>query len=216
MWHKPCRTFHPWCPCIKTRCLSTHEWRFWRFIFGVLWHYIWQLTALATTSGKACHACAAGFPRRAAILADWTPAALHTAEPTSHVIAPVSTTMATEFVYCQICPQKVFAVDVLTPTQSTSLWRHQMKTLSALLNPCEGNPPVTGGLYSQEPVTQSLDVFFDLRMNKRLKKQLRCRWFETPLRSLWRQYNNRMTNRMATILQTTFLYAFFSNRKFVV
>ena len=24
MWHKPCRTFHPWCPCIKTRCLSMH------------------------------------------------------------------------------------------------------------------------------------------------------------------------------------------------
>ena len=23
MWHKPCRTFHPWCPCIKTRCLLT-------------------------------------------------------------------------------------------------------------------------------------------------------------------------------------------------
>ena len=22
MWHKPCRTFHPWCPCIKTRCLG--------------------------------------------------------------------------------------------------------------------------------------------------------------------------------------------------
>ena len=22
MWHKPCRTFHHWCPCIKTRCLS--------------------------------------------------------------------------------------------------------------------------------------------------------------------------------------------------
>ena len=21
MWRKPCRTFHPWCPCIKTRCL---------------------------------------------------------------------------------------------------------------------------------------------------------------------------------------------------
>ena len=21
MWHKLCRTFHPWCPCIKTRCL---------------------------------------------------------------------------------------------------------------------------------------------------------------------------------------------------
>ena len=24
MWHKPCRTFHPWCPCIKTRCLSSY------------------------------------------------------------------------------------------------------------------------------------------------------------------------------------------------
>ena len=25
MWHKPCRTFHPWCPCIKTRCLSNYD-----------------------------------------------------------------------------------------------------------------------------------------------------------------------------------------------
>ena len=24
MWHKPCRTFHPWCPCIKTRCLYVY------------------------------------------------------------------------------------------------------------------------------------------------------------------------------------------------
>ena len=24
MWHKPCRTFHPWCLCIKTRCLSPY------------------------------------------------------------------------------------------------------------------------------------------------------------------------------------------------
>ena len=24
MWHKPCRTFNPWCLCIKTRCLSLH------------------------------------------------------------------------------------------------------------------------------------------------------------------------------------------------
>ena len=25
MWHKPCRTFHPWCLCIKTRCLAFPE-----------------------------------------------------------------------------------------------------------------------------------------------------------------------------------------------
>ena len=25
MWHKPCRTFHPWCLCIKTRCLYVSD-----------------------------------------------------------------------------------------------------------------------------------------------------------------------------------------------
>ena len=33
MWHKPCRTFHPWCLCIKTRCLYnvwvTWPWGIW-------------------------------------------------------------------------------------------------------------------------------------------------------------------------------------------
>ena len=36
------------------------------------------------------------------------------------------------------------------------------------------------------PVTRSLDVFFDLRPNKRLSKQSWGWWFETPSRSLWR------------------------------
>ena len=39
------------------------------------------------------------------------------------------------------------------------------------------------------PVTRSLDGFFDPCLNKRLSKQLRCRWFETPSRSLLRQSN---------------------------
>ena len=43
---------------------------------------------------------------------------------------------------------------------------------------CEGNPPVTGGFPSQAPVTRSVDVFFDLRLNKQMSKQsgrkLRC------------------------------------------
>ena len=33
------------------------------------------------------------------------------------------------------------------------------------------------------------DVFFDLHLNKRLSKQSRHRWFETPSRSLWSQCN---------------------------
>ena len=40
--------------------------------------------------------------------------------------------------------------------------------------------PVTDGFPSQRPVTRSFDVFFDLRLNKRLSKQSRRRWFETP------------------------------------
>ena len=46
-----------------------------------------------------------------------------------------------------------------------------MEEFSALLAYCEGNPPVPGGFPSQRPVTQSFDVFFDLRPNKRLSKQ---------------------------------------------
>ena len=49
--------------------------------------------------------------------------------------------------------------------------------------------PVTGGFPSQRPVTRGFDVFFDVRMNKRLRKQSKRRWFETPERSLWRQRN---------------------------
>ena len=35
--------------------------------------------------------------------------------------------------------------------------------------------PVTGELSSQRPVTRSVDVFFDLRLNKGLSKQSRSR-----------------------------------------
>ena len=61
--------------------------------------------------------------------------------------------------------------------------------ISALLALCEGNPPVTGGFPSQRPVTWSVDVFFDLRLNKRLSKQSRRRWFDMLSSSLWRHCN---------------------------
>ena len=50
-------------------------------------------------------------------------------------------------------------------------WRHLMETLSALLVLCAGNSPVTGEFPSQRPVTQSFDVFFDLRLNKQLSRK---------------------------------------------
>ena len=46
-----------------------------------------------------------------------------------------------------------------------------METFSASLALCEGNSPVTGEFPTQRPVARSFDVFFDLRLNKRLSKQ---------------------------------------------
>ena len=51
-----------------------------------------------------------------------------------------------------------------------------METLSVLLALCVGNSPVTGEFPAQRPVTRSFDGFFDLRLNKRLSKQI-----ETPV-----------------------------------
>ena len=68
-------------------------------------------------------------------------------------------------------------------------WRHQMETFSALLTICAGNSPASGEFPTQRPVTLSFDVFFDLCLNKRLKKQTWGWWFETLSRPLWRNYN---------------------------
>ena len=42
---------------------------------------------------------------------------------------------------------------------------------------------------AQRPVTRKFDVFFDLRLNKRLSKQSWGWWFEMPSRPLWRHCN---------------------------
>ena len=68
-------------------------------------------------------------------------------------------------------------------------WRHQMETISASLAVCAGNSLITGEFPTQRPVARSFDVFFDLRLNKRLSKQSWGWWLETPSRSLWRHCN---------------------------
>ena len=74
-------------------------------------------------------------------------------------------------------------------------WRHQIETFSALLAICAGNSPVPGEFPSQKPVTRSFDVFFDLRLNKRLSKQSWGWWFETLSRPLWRHRNDACIHR---------------------
>ena len=70
-----------------------------------------------------------------------------------------------------------------------SWWPYQMEAFSALLAICAENSPVPGEFRAQRPVTRLFDIFFDLRLNKRLSKQSWGWWFETLSRSLWRHCN---------------------------
>ena len=68
-------------------------------------------------------------------------------------------------------------------------WRHPLEAFSALLAICARNPPVTGKFPAQRPVTRIFDVFIDLRLNKRLRKQSWGWWFGMPSRPLRRHCN---------------------------
>ena len=70
-------------------------------------------------------------------------------------------------------------------------WRHQIDAISAVST--LWNPPVADGFPSHRPVTRNFDVFVDVRVNKRLRKQSRCRWFETPWCSWWRHCNGALS-----------------------
>ena len=87
---------------------------------------------------------------------------------------------------CSICKQ-IWNVIIL----NKHLLNPESWNIFRVAGPLWGNPPVTGGFPSQRPVTRSFDIFFDPRLNKRLGKQSRRRWFETPSRSLWRHCNVR-------------------------
>ena len=93
-----------------------------------------------------------------------------------------------------ICTHFYTSLSYLSVIRNLPWWRNQMETFSALLPLCAGNSPVTGESPSQRPVTQSFDVFFDLRRNNRLSKQSRRRWFQTPSLSLLRHCNNCALN----------------------
>ena len=47
-----------------------------------------------------------------------------------------------------------------------------METLSALLDLCEGNPPVNVGFPSQTASNEGFGIFFDVSLKKRMNKQL--------------------------------------------
>ena len=98
--------------------------------------------------------------------------------------------------------------------------RHEtssIRYISALLALCVESPPVTGGFPFQRSVTRSFGIVFDLRLNKWLSKQSRCRWFETPWRSLWRQKwitqflyrNHELVTNVRTFAQISMIGEFY-------
>ena len=66
-----------------------------------------------------------------------------------------------------------------------------MEIFSALLVFCKRNSLDTGDFPAQGPVARNSDVFFNLRLNKRLSKQSRRRSFEAQSRPSWRHCNVR-------------------------
>ena len=60
----------------------------------------------------------------------------------------------------------------------------------------ESTGPVISELPSLRSVTRSFDVFFGVRLNKRLSNKSRRWWFETPWHSLWSQCNGLAKGNM--------------------
>ena len=90
-------------------------------------------------------------------------------------------------------------------------WRHQMETFSASLALCAWNSPATGEFPAQRPMTRSIDVFFDGRLNERLSKQSWGWWSEMPSRSLLRHCNeNAIYDVSIYMFCYSLLYTLFS------
>ena len=114
---------------------------------------------------------------------------------------------ATLFVNTDLFFKNVLLVNIHLPcccTDSQVFWKTRMMTssngnFSALLAICAGNSPVPGEFPTQRPVTRSCDVYFDLRPNKRLSKQLWGWWFETQSRPLWRHRNGKSVSMFPNI-----------------
>ena len=81
------------------------------------------------------------------------------------------------------------SLNIVLRPQAMGWWRHQMETFPPLPAICAGNSLASGEFPVQRPVTRSFDVFFDLCLNKWLRKQSWGWWFETLSRPLWRHCN---------------------------
>ena len=78
----------------------------------------------------------------------------------------------------------------IIPCQSLIMMTSSNGNMFRVTGLCVGISSVTVEFPSQRPLTRRFDVFFDLRLNKRLSKQSGRRCFETPSRSFWCHCND--------------------------
>ena len=96
--------------------------------------------------------------------------------------------------------RKVSLGQLMVPPVTTEFWFSVTMMTSSngnifrVTGPLCGEFTGPGEFPTQRPVTRSFDVFFDLRLNKRLSKQPWGWWFETPSWSSWRQCNEISMN----------------------
>ena len=81
----------------------------------------------------------------------------------------------------EMIPSKISSANIMMTSSNGNIFR--------VTGPLCGEFTGPGEFPLQRPVTRSFDVFFDLRLNKRLSKQPWGWWFETLSWSLWRQCN---------------------------
>ena len=102
------------------------------------------------------------------------------------------------FTKCNCIGQKYVWCNT-SPIQSHTFIMYQSMMTSSngnffrVTGPLCGEFTGPGEFPAQRPVKRSFDVFFDLRLIKRLNKQAWGWWFDTPSWSLWRQCNVNRT-----------------------
>ena len=79
-----------------------------------------------------------------------------------------------------------YFTSIVTTAQLWCMITSSNRNIFHVTGPLCGEFTGPGEFPTQRPVTQSYDVFFNLRLNKRLSKQPWSWWFETPSWSLWR------------------------------
>ena len=105
------------------------------------------------------------------------------------------------------CPRCIY-------TYSSCMMTSSNGNIFRVTGPLCGEFTGPGEFPTQRPVTRSIDVFCDLRLNKLLSKQQWGWWFETPSCSLSRQCNVRWhwSNRILIAVSVKQYWKIYENR----